>query len=360
MTELRCSSPATEALRFPIPVPPEPWKTVEIAPGVHWLVTSLPFRLRAINLWLLREGDGWTMIDCGYPLPEVREQIEAAWAGTLDGLPITRLFVTHHHPDHVGNCRWICERWGIVPTITRGERERALKLMGSQWEEESAHRIGFWRRHGLSEAAAANINEHWGRYRHHFRPLPEEWSPIEDGASLPIGGADWQVIVAQGHAQAQALLHSPERNLLISGDQVLPKITPNVSVFGDRPDSQPLGLFLASNRRLAQSCGDVMVLPSHNRPFMGLHARIREIEAHHQERLARIEARLQGSPVTAATLLPELFGDGLNGHEIGFAIGEVIAHLHHLVAEGRAATSERNGTILFARREGPGEPRSLG
>ncbi|MGD0974437.1 MAG: MBL fold metallo-hydrolase [Candidatus Korobacteraceae bacterium] len=360
MTELRCSSPATEALRFPIPVPPEPGKTVEIAPGVHWLVTSLPFRLRAINLWLLREGDGWTMIDCGYPLPEVREQIEAAWAGTLDGLPITRLFVTHHHPDHVGNCRWICERWGIVPTITRGERERALKLMGSQWEEESAHRIGFWRRHGLSEAAAANINEHWGRYRHHFRPLPEEWSPIEDGASLPIGGADWQVIVAQGHAQAQALLHSPERNLLISGDQVLPKITPNVSVFGDRPDSQPLGLFLASNRRLAQSCGDVMVLPSHNRPFMGLHARIREIEAHHQERLAKIEAWLQGSPVTAATLLPELFGDGLNGHEIGFAIGEVIAHLHHLVAEGRAATSERNGTILFARREGPGEPRSLG
>jgi glyoxylase-like metal-dependent hydrolase (beta-lactamase superfamily II) len=334
---------------------------VEIAPGVHWLVTSLPFRLRAINLWLLRDGDAWTMIDCGYPLPEVREQIEAAWSRTLDGLPITRLFVTHHHPDHVGNCRWVCERWGIIPTITRGERERALKLMGSQWEEESAHRIGFWRRHGLSEAAAANINEHWGRYRHHFRPLPEEWSPIEDGASLPIGDADWQVIVAQGHAQAQALLHSPERNLLISGDQVLPKITPNVSVFGDHPDSQPLGQFLASNRRLAQSCGDVMVLPSHNRPFMGLHARIREIEAHHQERLAKIEALLQGSPVTAATLLPELFGDGLNGHEIGFAIGEVIAHLHHLVAEGRAATSERNGIILFARREGiPGEPPSLG
>ena len=157
-------SPATEALRFPVPVPPEPGKTVEIAPGVHWLVTSLPFRLRAINLWLLRDGDGWTMIDCGFPLPEVREQIEAAWRATLGGLPITRLFVTHHHPDHVGNSRWVCERWGIRPTITGGERERALKLMGSQWAQESAHRIAFWRRHGLSEAAAANINEHWGRH----------------------------------------------------------------------------------------------------------------------------------------------------------------------------------------------------
>jgi glyoxylase-like metal-dependent hydrolase (beta-lactamase superfamily II) len=179
--------------------------------------------------------------------------------------------------------------------------------------------------------------------------LPDQWIPIEDGASLPIGGVVWQVMVAQGHAPAQALLHSPERNLLIAGDQVLPKITPNVSVFGDRPNSEPLGLFLASNRRLAQSCGDVLVLPSHNRPFFGLHARIREIEAHHHERLAKIEAWLDGGPLTAAALLPELFGDGLNGHEIGFAIGEVIAHLHHLVAEGRATTIERNGTILFAR-----------
>jgi glyoxylase-like metal-dependent hydrolase (beta-lactamase superfamily II) len=341
----------SETLRFPMAVSPEPGKPVEIAPGVHWLLTSLPFRLRAINLWLLRDGDGWTMIDCGFPLPEVREQIEAAWSCTLDGLPITRLFVTHHHPDHVGNCRWICERWGIIPTITGGERERALMLMGSRWAEESAHRIGFWRRHGLSEAAAANINEHWSRHRQHFRQLPDQWSPIEDGASLSIGGVVWQVMVAQGHAPAQALLHSPERNLLISADQVLPKITPNVSVFGDQPDAEPLGLFLASNRRLARSCGDVMVLPSHNRPFIGLHARIREIEAHHQERLAKIETLLHRSSLTAADLLPELFGDGLNGHEIGFAIGEAIAHLHHLVAEGRASTSELNGTIRFARRD---------
>jgi glyoxylase-like metal-dependent hydrolase (beta-lactamase superfamily II) len=344
----------SETLRFPVAVPPEPGKTVEIAPGVHWLLTSLPFRLRAINLWLLRDGDGWTMIDCGFPLPEVREQIEAAWSRVLGGLPITRLFVTHHHPDHVGNCRWICERWGVVPIMTVGEREKALMLMGSQWAQESAHRIGFWRRHGLSEAAAANVNEHLSRHRQHFRPVPDGWSPIEDGATVRIGGVDWQVIVAQGHTQAQALLHSSQRNLLISGDQVLPKITPNVSVFGDRPDSEPLGLFLASNRRLAQACGDVMVLPSHNRPFIGLHARIREIEAHHHERLAKIEARLSNSSLTAGMLLPELFGDGLNGHEIAFAIGEVIAHLHYLVAGGRATTIERDGTVLFSGVDHPG------
>jgi glyoxylase-like metal-dependent hydrolase (beta-lactamase superfamily II) len=338
-----------ETLRFPIAIPPEPGKTVEIAPGVHWLLTSLPFRLRSINLWLLRDPDGWTMIDCGFPLPEVREQIEAAWSSTLDGLPVRRLILTHHHPDHVGNCRWICERWGIIPCMTPGERERALMLMGAEWAEESAHRIRFWRRHGLPEASAANINEHWSRHRHHFRQLPEQWSPIEDQARVHIDGADWQVIVAEGHAPAQALLHSSERHLLISGDQVLPKITPNVSVFGDQPNAEPLSRFLASNQRLARTCGDVMVLPSHNRPFIGLHARIREIEAHHAERLAKIESMLGASSLTAAALLPELFGDGLNGHEIGFAIGEAIAHLHHLVAEGRAAAIEKSGTILFTR-----------
>lgn len=353
-----------QSLRVPLPAPPPPGQTVEIAPGVFWLVTSLPFRLNAVNLWLLREDDGWTMVDCGYPLPEVRQQIEAAWSATLGKLPIKRLVVTHHHPDHVGNCRWICERWRIAPTITAAERERAMMLFGPRWVDQSALRIAFWRRHGLSQAAADNINQHWSLYRHHFRPLPDEWNPLEDGASLAIGGAGsapprvkarvvgapWQVMVVEGHAQAQALLHSPERNLLIAGDQVLPKITPNVSVFGDRPDSEPLALFLASNRRLAQTCGDVLVLPSHKRPFVGLHARIREIEVHHAERLAKIETHLQRAPLLAAELLPELFGDGLNGHETGFAIGEAIAHLHHLVALGSAEKIERNGTISFARR----------
>ena len=339
-----------QALRFPIAVPPPPGATVEIVPGMHWLATSLPFRLNAVNLWLLREADGWTMIDCGYPLPEVREQIESAWAATLDNLPITRLLITHHHPDHVGNCRWIAERWGIEPTITAGERERALMLLGPQWVDDTAHRLAFWQRHGLSQAAADNINEHWGRYRQHFRPLPEGWHPLKDGDSLSIGGVAWRVIVAQGHAPAQALLYSPERGMLIAGDQVLPKITPNVSVFGDRPNAQPLALFLASNRRLEQSCGDAVVLPSHHRPFFGLRARIREIEAHHEARLAKIEARLERARMMAAELVPELFGDGLNGHETGFAIGEAIAHLHHLVATGAATKIERNGTISFARR----------
>ena len=142
---------------FPVPAPPGPGQTIEIATGVYWLSTFLPFRLRAVNLWLLRDHDGWTMVDCGFTLPEVRRQIEAAWGSVLGGMPIRRLVVTHHHPDHVGNCRWICERWGIVPTMTLRERDQSEVLLGKRWDDSSRERIEFWRRHGLTEDEAVAI-----------------------------------------------------------------------------------------------------------------------------------------------------------------------------------------------------------
>jgi glyoxylase-like metal-dependent hydrolase (beta-lactamase superfamily II) len=333
--------------QFPPAVPPKFGEPLEVLPGIYWLSTALPFRLRSINLWLLRDSDGWTMVDCGFPLPEVKQQIEAGWSRVLEGRPITRLIVTHHHPDHVGNCRWICERWGIVPTMTRGEYERAQRLMGTRWVQETGDRLSFWQRHGLPKAAATEVNSQWGRHRRHFELPPAEWHPLEEADLLRVGGCDWRVLVVQGHSPEQALLYSPERNLLLSGDQILPRITPNVSVFGVRADQDPLGRFLCSNRRVAQTCADAMVLPSHEIPFVGLQARIQAIEHHHDERLANIVKELTGTPRTAAAFLPILFGK-LNGHEIGFAIGEVIAHLLHLVALGRAQTAESNGKIVFA------------
>ncbi len=332
---------------FPTTSHPKPGETIEIAPGVHWFSTFLPFRLRAINLWLIEGSDGWTMVDCGYPLREVREQIEASWSSTLKGLPVKRLVVSHHHPDHVGNCRWICERWGIVPTMTRTEHDRAQIMMSERWGKNGGERVAFWRKHGLPESAGAEINEHWDRHRDLFEPLADSWEQVRDGDIIPIGASGWQVIVAQGHAPEQALLYSPERNLLISGDQILAKITPNVSVFHDEPDAEPLALFLESNQRIAQICGDPLVLPSHNLPFFGLHSRIQALEAHHEERLAAIESELQRMPQMAATMIPTLFGK-LNGHEIGFAIGEILSHLHHLVAHGRAEEIEQEGQVIFA------------
>jgi hypothetical protein len=168
-----------KGLSFPFSAPLAPGKTIEVSPGVHWLSTYLPFRPHAKNLWLLRDVDGWTMVDCGFPLRVVREQIEAAWSSTLGGRPITRLIVTHHHPDHVGNCRWICDRWGITPTITMGEHAPATMLMGECGAERCSARVAFYLRHGLPEASARQFTDHWNRNHDLFSHLPEHCERIE-------------------------------------------------------------------------------------------------------------------------------------------------------------------------------------
>ncbi len=350
MGELRDATNGSDASPFfPISKAPEPGQTIEIAPGVYWLSTYLPFRLRAVNLWLLRDHNSWTMVDCGFPLVEVRQQIEAAWDGVLGGKPIDRLVITHHHPDHVGNVRWICERWGIVPTMTGRERGESEEMLGPGRRGSSGERIKFWQRHGLTgdEASAVSI----GLFSHQemFALPPEKWNPLNDGDVLRIGEIEWKVLVASGHTHEQALLYSEERKLLISGDQVLPQITPNVSVRFEDPEADPLTEFLESNRRIAKICGDAMVLPSHKLPFVGLQGRIKAIERHHEERLAIIERELKSGARTAASLIPALFGDpkGLTGHDISFAMGESLSHLHYLVSQGRAASVERNGEVLF-------------
>jgi glyoxylase-like metal-dependent hydrolase (beta-lactamase superfamily II) len=314
---------------------------------VHWLATYLPFRPHAINLWLLRDVAGWTMVDCGFPVPACRQQIESAWANTLGSVPVTRLVITHHHPDHVGNCRWICDRWGIIPTITAGEHRPAEMLMGDNWSKRSSDRMALWQLHGLSETAAMDFNHHWSRHRPLFSPLPDRSERIMDGDLIRIGDSDWRVITAQGHAPEQALLHSATHNLLIAGDQILPKTTPNVSAVEDKPASNPVALFLESNRRLSRMCADVLVLPSHNLPFFGLHKRIQVLDHLRQERLVILERELNPIPQTAADLLPCLFGD-LYNNEIGFAMGEMIAQLNYLVEQGRAQRMQRNGKVTFA------------
>jgi glyoxylase-like metal-dependent hydrolase (beta-lactamase superfamily II) len=262
-------------------------------------------------------------------------------------MPITRLIVTHHHMDHFGNCQWICDRWGIGPEMTEGEHDRVQFFLRKTWLEEAPWRSGLWKKHGLGEAATAEIDQAWRFHHGHFSAFPEKWRRIKAGDVFRSGGFDWHVMAARGHAPEQALLYSPGRGLLISGDQILPKITPNVSVFDERFGTEPLSQFLNSNQQIAQTCGDVMVLPSHGLPFMGLHSRIAALEEHHEQRLAAIEGELKNRPQTAAALIPSLFGDGLTGFEIGFAIGEIIAHLNYLVAQGRAHRVEKNGIVLF-------------
>lgn len=329
---------------------PEAGTTIEVAPGVHWLSTPLPFRLRAINLYLLEDGDGWTIVDCGYSRDDVRAQWEQVWATTLGGRPIKRLLVTHFHPDHLGNSAWICERWNLRPWLTQAEWLTANLVIDHRNAGDIDRRIAFHAEHGLDAAREEVFRTGNVHYSRGVR-LPPTYNRLFDGDELEIGGRRWSLIVGRGHSPEHASFYCDDLGVLIAGDQLLPEITTNVSVWPDEPDADPLALFLQSlDRFLPRLRPDTLVLPAHRRPFIGAHARIAELKAHHAERLDQVLAAAANGPLSAGSLLDVLFPADLDGHQIGFAMGEALAHLNYLVNTGDLRRYRADGRIRFERR----------
>jgi len=327
-------SSSQSAVEYPYPEYPAAGATIEVAPGVHWLSTPLPFRLRAINLYLLKDGDGWTIVDCGYGREEVREQWEQVWRSTLGGAPVTRLIVTHFHPDHAGNSGWLAQRWRVRPYMTQAEWLTANLAIRESNADSVEQRRQFYIANGLDAPRLEVFRNGVVRYGEGVQ-LPSSFHRLFDGEELCIGGHTWKVIVGQGHSPEHACLYCGELGVLIAGDQLLPEITTNVSVWPSEPDADSLRLFLQSLTRLGAALHPAtLVLPSHRRPFRGAHVRIEELRRHHRERLDTVLAVAALGPVTAGGLLGHLFPPGLDGHQIGFAMGEALAHLNYLVNAG--------------------------
>jgi glyoxylase-like metal-dependent hydrolase (beta-lactamase superfamily II) len=317
------------ALRFPVASPPRPGETLPIAPGLRWLRMPLPFALDHINLWLLEDGPGWTIVDTGYAMPETKEAWERIFAEHLGGRPVTRIIVTHFHPDHIGLAGWVAERWRVRLWITEKEWLYA-RVMSRGSEDFVKLRRDFARRAGLDAAASELFGEREKGYRRGVPSVPPAFRRIADGAVIEIGGRDWRVVVGEGHAPELACLYCAETGVLIAGDQVLPRISPNVSVHPHEPDGDPLAQYLASLAKLrAAAPSGILVLPSHNLPFYGLHARIDELTAHHGMRCEELLAALS-RPQSAVDVLPVLFRRPLDSHQTAFALGEALAHLHYL------------------------------
>ena len=330
------------ALDHPWDAPPAPGTTLTVAPGIHWLRMPLPFALNHINLWLLDDGDGYTVVDTGLGLPDTRALWERIFATALHGKPITRVIATHFHPDHFGNAGWLTERWAVDLWCTLAEFLTAHIAWRAR-DEAAIHRWGdHYRRHGLDADALRRLGERGNHYPGLVPTLPSSYRCIRDGDRVVIGGQAWEVLVGLGHAPEHAALWCEAANLLIAGDQVLPKITTNVSVWPDRPLDDPLRLYLDSLARFRPLPANALVLPSHGLPFRGLHARLDALRAHHAARLAETLDAL-AEPRSAAELIPVLFRRALDTHQLSFAIGEALAHLNHLEAAGsitRAAGSD--------------------
>lgn len=315
---------------------PEPGGAMEVAPGVIWLRMPLLLTgLSHINLWLLRDGEGWTLVDTGMQNDVIKGHWEEAFVQVLGGRPIVRVICTHFHPDHMGLAGWLCARFKAPLWTTRREW-----LMGRMFWLDARptapdYFLDHYRRLGFPESAVADIDDRgFDNYRKSSAETPGQYRRIVDGEEFDIGGRSFRVIVGYGHAPEHACLYCAELNLMISGDQILPKITPHIGVYPGEPDANPLQEYLDSLATYRPLPQDLLVLPAHNAPFRGLHDRLDYLARHHADRLTVLE-ELCAEPKRVLSTLKVLYSRVLKPHETFLGVGEAIAHLNCLIATGR-------------------------
>ena len=340
------------SLHYPFPQVPAAGELTEVAPGIFWLRMPLPFQLDHINLWLLRDGDGWTLVDTGFPDDVVR----STWLDILAALdgPVKRLIVTHFHPDHLGLATWLMAQTGAPLWMTTGEFLTAHAV----WHEVGGHGARFmveqFRQHGLEGDLLAKFEKRGSGYRKAVPTLPDYYHRLKAGDNLTVDGKNWQILIGHGHAPEHMALYCPEMAVLISGDMLLPRISTNISVFAATPDADALRWYLDSLDIMARELPESsLVLPSHGLPFVGVQARVAALHAHHQERLQALEENCTNAPQSAAELLDVLFGRVLDTHQTMFAMGEAIAHLNYLEQAGRLSRIiDADGVIRYSRSQG--------
>jgi len=331
-------------LSYPFDVTPAPGALARVAPGVRWLRFPLPFALDHINLWLIEESAGYALVDTGYGDTPTRD----LWEGVLPLLdrPLSRIVLTHAHPDHVGNAAWLAQRFEIPVYASLGEYLWAHAMRDDGAGYGATAMADFFRMHGLDPVRADAQETRGNAYARGVPELPRSFRRLIDGDTLELGGRSWEVIAGYGHSAEHLAFHCAQDGLLISGDMLLPRISTNVSAPMTMPQEDAVTRYLTSVARFAALPEDTLVLPSHGRPFRGAALRVRQLAAHHEARCAELMAALT-QPKSAAELLPVLFPRELDRHQLMFAMGEAIAHLNHLSARGLVSPTRAAGILRF-------------
>jgi glyoxylase-like metal-dependent hydrolase (beta-lactamase superfamily II) len=340
---------SAEALRYPWEQHPGPEEVVEVRPGVLWVRLKLPFRLNHVNIYLLADGEGYAMIDSGFGNEETIEAWTKLFDGPLKGVHITRLIVTHSHPDHVGLAGWIVERFNCPLEMSQVEYLQSVYHQNRGTEERRNAQRLFFRRHGMDETLTDKLLGRGQEYLKRVSVLPASYRRISHSDEVVIGTRRFKVITGGGHALDQVMLYCADDKLFLSADQVLSKISPNVSVWAVEPDQNSLGEYLASLASLTTTLPyDVLVLPGHGVPFFGLKTRIKQLADHHEERCRMIAEACRKVPQTSSQLVPVVFHKHvLDPHQMGFAAGELIAHVNYMLVEGRLTAEEKDGVLQF-------------
>ncbi len=330
---------------------PRPAEPVEVADGVYWARFAMPMSLDHINLWLLEDGDGWAVVDTCLDLPGARETWEALFSGFMGGRPVTRVFCTHLHPDHTGLAGWLTDRFDCELWMSREEFLMCRAMAGDTGRPAPEVALRFYRAAGYDDDQLQQYRNKFGNFGRAISPMPDSFRRLVDRDTITIGGRYWQVIVGRGHSPEHASLYCPGLKLLISGDQVLPRITPNVSVFPTEPKGDPLQEWLNSSALIRHTLpDDLLVLPAHEAPFHGLHVRLSQlIEAHNRDLRKLFEYLVE--PKRAVDCFPALFNRAIDADSLGMATGESLAHLNCLLGRRRITRSrDANGVDWYRQR----------
>lgn len=337
-------------LRYPFEAPPPTGGVREITPGVLWIRMPLPFQLAHINLWAIADHDGWALVDTGVWSTDTAAAWSELFSGALAGRTVKRVFVTHMHPDHIGMAGWLTRKFQCRLWISRLEYFSCRILGADTGREAPEAGVKFYRMAGWDDDAIEHYRTRFGGFGKMIYALPDTYRRLQDGEEIEIGARRWTVVIGTGHSPEHACLYCPAEKLLISGDQVLPRISSNVSVFPTEPDANPLADWLDSLHKLkAVVPDDVMVLPSHNEPFFGLHARIDALLDSQLRALDRLREVLR-APLRAVDTFTALFSRPITSEQqlLSMATGESIAHLNYLLHRGEiSVTVDADGIAWY-------------
>ncbi|MBL9096036.1 MAG: MBL fold metallo-hydrolase [Alphaproteobacteria bacterium] len=338
-----------DGLIYPFAAKPEPGKTIEVAPGIHWIRLPLPFQLNHINVWLIEDGAGWALVDTGINSNTTKGLWEQVFAH-LGGRPVTRVIVTHLHPDHVGLAGWLTEKFDVPLYMSRTDYLLCRTLVMDTGQPAPEEGVAFYKAAGFPDDALELYRKRFGGFGMGVHRLPQSYRRLSEGQELAIGRHRFRIVVGRGHAPEHACLWSPEHKVMISGDQILPRISSNVSVFPTEPEANPLQEWLDSCAMLKKLIpDDTLICPAHNEPFYGVARRMTQLIDDHESGMTKV-VDMCASPQRAVDVFPALFRTKITSGNYGMATGESLAHLNCLIARGKIVRTRDGDGVDWYRR----------
>lgn len=310
---------------FPLP---QDGSTTEIMPGVLWLRMALPFDLDHINLYLLEDNDGWFVVDTGLGT----DSTKVAWEAIFTGLdkPLKGVIVTHMHPDHIGLAGWITEKFQVPLYMTNSEYYTSRALLNTPQESSRWNDREYFTQAGLDKDTVEKIVSSSKGFASVVSPIPLAYQRLRDGDVFAINGKRWEIMVGRGHSPEHACLFCHELHVLLSGDHILPKISPNIGVYSTEPEGNALKDYLSTLQPFLSLPETTLVLPAHNIPFTGIQDRLNGLRYHHKRHLNALLHACQ-TPQSVVDCLPVMFKRKLSGRNTVFAVAECLSHLNYLM-----------------------------